>query len=511
MRKVRTNRGVATSLLYPITADQQTKQPSRYLRVETLHNITPLENPAGVRPDKTVPNPLHKYLFGQPEPSAEEIQQYGSADQVPPMKLYAILEAAKIDTPGLHTLLSLSELAFACLFDGNYATTLRECAPYLVELKEDHAFTRTLFTYNPTVVDGHMHVHLWHKEPGIYLRSRASLQTLTRHFQQFTRLYHPQQDRWTYFRFYAPETVSTIIAAFNQQQFETFAPAIHSIIAPTREGICTLLTRRTTPSPETTITPLTAPYRYADFINETTLQPYRQARIGRYEDKAMTFLRKQFTPATRALNDEQLRQVIRTAYKQARKRGVVTERELLKYLIPVMFWGSYFEEDPQYQAQRISAGWSDEDGKACHNPYVSPLLRATDAWFRDTRTDLEKPRDIVTGFAQIYQKPTQPVSLTLVTRHMLTIWPARTRVLPQTQLQPFIQATYRIARNNNLTGSDSIMYICLAQYFGYRCMDDPLYPWIGAALKDTSSPQEKRRLRLEQSILDYWDSLLEQT
>jgi hypothetical protein len=44
-------------------------------------------------------------------------------------------------------------------------------------------------------------VHLWHKEPGIYVRSRADFEDLWKHFRKFTRV-QDESGKWYYFRFW---------------------------------------------------------------------------------------------------------------------------------------------------------------------------------------------------------------------------------------------------------------------------------------------------------------------
>jgi hypothetical protein len=191
----------ALGYLYAIPKGIEETGTVPYLHIETLSDIEPLDGQFDVHPPKTVPDKLYEPLFGQPEPTKQEIEQYGNQDQVPPMKLYAILDAAKVKVPGLRSLLDTSGLDFACLLTGQDYDELKDSAPYIVELKEDNDFTRTLFTYNPNFSDKHLSVHLWHKEPGIYIRSRASLVEVGQHFAQFVRIPDEQGKRY-FFRFW---------------------------------------------------------------------------------------------------------------------------------------------------------------------------------------------------------------------------------------------------------------------------------------------------------------------
>lgn len=173
--------------------DGEPEEPESYLIIEDLEGVEPLDQQFGVHPKKNVPDALKEPLFGEVDASEAEIDAYGSAEAVPPMKTYAILDAAKV--PNLTTYLRVSELKYQCLFQGESAEELKNVAPYLVELEEENTFTRNLFT------SAGMPSNLWDKEPGIYVRSRADFADVRKHFRKFTRI-QDEQGKWYYFRFW---------------------------------------------------------------------------------------------------------------------------------------------------------------------------------------------------------------------------------------------------------------------------------------------------------------------
>ena len=173
--------------------------------ITTLPDIEPLDAQFGAWPRKTVPDGLAEPLFGDVEPDAAAIARYGSPEQVPSMRTYAILDAAKAPYQ-LTGVLSDAGLSFLSLFQGDAAEDFEECAPYLVELSIEHDLTRRLMT---RTADGG---GLWDKGLGIYFRSRAPIEELRRHFRKFTRL--PDADgKWFYFRFWE----SSVIPGFLQR------------------------------------------------------------------------------------------------------------------------------------------------------------------------------------------------------------------------------------------------------------------------------------------------------
>lgn len=152
---------------------------TNYVQIEEIADVEPLNMQLGAAKKKTVPDALYQPLFGQTKAA--------------PQKLYAVLDAAKITN--LSTILATSELQYRCLFKGDAYKELKDVAPYVIELEEDNAFTRSLFTRAGMPGD------LWDKAPGILMRSEGSLDDMWRHFRKFTRV-QDEKGKWYYFRFW---------------------------------------------------------------------------------------------------------------------------------------------------------------------------------------------------------------------------------------------------------------------------------------------------------------------
>lgn len=191
-----------------------------WLIIEEIDGVEPLDAQFVQWPLKNVPDKLYEPLFGQPEPTDAEIEAAGGdPEKVPPMKTYAILDAAKM--PYLLTgAIEASDLKYQSLFQGETQEELKEHAPYLIELDEDNSFTRKLFT-GPKGVNG-----LWEKELGIYIRSRAGFDDIRRHFRKFTRV-QDENGKWFYFAFWK----GYIIKAFY------FEECLQSVTSAFMEGI----------------------------------------------------------------------------------------------------------------------------------------------------------------------------------------------------------------------------------------------------------------------------------
>lgn len=158
------------------------------LLIDQLEGIEPLTAQMGVMQKKSVPDALYDLIFGQPpvQPGAEALS---------PLQTYAVIDAAKIGA--LPEMLERSGLRSLCLFKGQSEQELAEVAPWIVQLHEDSAFTRNLFTR------GRAPWQLWDDAPGVYIRSRCQIDELQAHLRHFTRVQNGQ-DEWFYFRFWEP-------------------------------------------------------------------------------------------------------------------------------------------------------------------------------------------------------------------------------------------------------------------------------------------------------------------
>ncbi|RAU17535.1 hypothetical protein DN062_12655 [Nitrincola tibetensis] len=164
-----------------------------WLTQHLLSDISPLGLQEGVLDKLSVPESLRPYLFAEMESSFVDITRYRKDEQIPPMRTYAILDAARV--PLLLDRLESSDLDYQCLFKGEAEQSLKSAAPYLVELHEDNRFTRQLFSVTGMASD------LWDKYPGVYVRSRALIDELANHFRRFTKVKN-EEGKWLFFRFW---------------------------------------------------------------------------------------------------------------------------------------------------------------------------------------------------------------------------------------------------------------------------------------------------------------------
>lgn len=216
--------------------EDERKGEDSYLNVFELEGIKPLDLQIGIWPKQTVPTELKSWLFGEAGITQREAERYGDLEQLPEMKTYALIDAAKINNFPL--MLEDTDLNYECLFKGKVSEELKEVAAYLVELTLEDSLTCGLFT------ESGLPDHLWNKDCAVFLRSRASLAELRHHFRKFLRLYSKESDSWKYFRFYAPETLRTLVTVFDKNQFEAFAKDVRMFACRSAEDRYIFISRK---------------------------------------------------------------------------------------------------------------------------------------------------------------------------------------------------------------------------------------------------------------------------
>lgn len=220
--------------LYPVETSAGSPEHLA-LRFQAIENIHPLDAQLGRIPKKTVPDQLYAVLFDQPDPVLTEIEMAGGdLTAVPPIRTYAILDAAKV--VNLPELLEHSGLEHRCLFKNQAQEDYGDVAPWLVELNPDSRLLRQLFTR----AEGPG--HFWDAEAAVFLRSRSGIDQLWRHLRKFTQL-RDAHGRMRYFRFWQADLLLDILSCDTNQTalsraFLAPGPSWHiqDVIGIDREG-----------------------------------------------------------------------------------------------------------------------------------------------------------------------------------------------------------------------------------------------------------------------------------
>ncbi|ATG48535.1 hypothetical protein CEW89_13755 [Celeribacter ethanolicus] len=461
-----------------------------YLTI-TEHEIAPLSDQTDIPfwDRAWIAPELKELLFCQPQDG-------------PKMRTYLIVDATlRKNVIGAFDLDNV-DVPVQCLFKGSAAEELKESAPYLIDMTlpdgawDDGglvpAFHKSFFAKH------------WGHNTGIFIRTTALMAEVCGHFRKFTKVQVEADRTWVFFRFWDPQVARSYFESIqgkflkNTQWFDIRdGQQVWRVIGDQSDGkqaweLIPALQMREGKHVTGQI-----------LLSDTELTAISNYRKDRYEMRAMTFFRKQFSRLADTLSDEQLRGVIRLAYQNAKKRGISSERDHFKYLIIVAFWGSYFEDDPQYQPALNKVLWTNTEYKQ-----FDRLFELIDQSDEGRRKDLEHPMRTLLGFERLYSRPISEITHEAVEERLRAIWPNGMQGLSSKDARAFIDCSGRIGQRLGLNGSDIVAYICLALYFGANFAQDPIYPWAQTVLK--MSDETRRRHALGDAVMTYFKNLMEQ-
>jgi len=136
----------------------------------------------------------------------------------PALSTFVILDGATI--PDLLPKLEEEAPEYACLYRGELEPDLAECAPYLVQLKSDGAFTRWVVTEG------------WGNHWGVFVLAMTDINTLRRHFRGFLMVMSPERKR-LYFRYYDPRVLRTFLPTCNAAELAMLFGPVNAYLAET--------------------------------------------------------------------------------------------------------------------------------------------------------------------------------------------------------------------------------------------------------------------------------------
>lgn len=152
---------------------------------------------------------LEKLLFNNPDTQA-----------------LALLDGASV--PELPQVLWKERPEHVCLWRGELKPDMAATAPYLVKLKQDHTFTRRVFTEG------------WEKHWGIFALAPVELNIpkLRHHFRTFLMVKDPE-GKQLYFRYYDPRVMRLYLPTCNEEELKTiFGPTQSYIMEDETEDAC---------------------------------------------------------------------------------------------------------------------------------------------------------------------------------------------------------------------------------------------------------------------------------
>jgi Domain of unknown function (DUF4123) len=152
----------------------------------------------------------------------QTLSQYLFAD--PDTSVFAVLDGASV--PGLIKALYQQKPDYVCLYRGELKPDLAECAPYLVELKQDSEFTKWVLEEG------------WGKHWGIFAGASANMVAMRKHFRTFLMVRNPE-DKQVYFRYYDPRVLRIYLPTCNPAETQVmFGPVKSYFCEDEKPEIC---------------------------------------------------------------------------------------------------------------------------------------------------------------------------------------------------------------------------------------------------------------------------------
>ncbi len=155
-----------------------------------------------------------------------------------PYNCFAILDGGRVRN--IAERLGGSGLAHRCLFKDTAADKFGDSGPWILRLDRENKFARDLFSASD---DDPLQTGLWGEGAGILIRSQVSLQGLWQHFRKFTLITDEATGKRYFFRFYAPETLRTIIAGMSEEKLTELGAGCSLICGSDRTHGLTLFMR----------------------------------------------------------------------------------------------------------------------------------------------------------------------------------------------------------------------------------------------------------------------------
>jgi hypothetical protein len=135
--------------------------------------------------------------------------------------LYLLLDAAR--DPAVYGAVRSCGVPSACLYDGKLPPALAEVAPYVVELRARHPFTRRV------LAEG------WGGSWGCLVGTPVALPDLRRHLRRFLRV-ETEDQRKLLFRFYDPRVLRRYLPTCTPDELGTFFGPITRFVTEDEGG-----------------------------------------------------------------------------------------------------------------------------------------------------------------------------------------------------------------------------------------------------------------------------------
>jgi hypothetical protein len=213
---------------------------------------------------------------------------------------------------------------------------------------------------------------------------------------------------------------------------------------------------------------------------------------------ALEYLWRQFPNHCIVLTDPGTRKFIELGVDRAARHGFHSARDLHSYLTLMVFLGSYFDDDPQL-------------------PWAAPLLAQGMPMDRIFDAAVNAVEPVIGPYGEHYRRAliwvrAQPYTSLEVNyggdagasleRWLSDMYVRKFQSLPRPVVAELLHSIEARANRHGIgTRAGLLTLAALMFLLGHAVERDPLYPWAGAVLADTTLPQEAKAAALHREAL----------
>lgn len=423
------------------------------VQVIPIDGVVPLDDRFGVVEAPSVPVALYDALFGPSEPA--------NADDEPPPYTYAVLDAAKIQN--LPELLESSGLKYRCLFTGEAYETSKEAAPWAVQMEDGNSFLRSLFTQSDAFW------HYWDAAPGIYLRSKATLDDIWGHFRRFVKL-QQADGSWLYFRFWDPRILLKLMMSATSEfpdPARLFGAPVVSFVMLDPSSETYMMAMRPVDIPEGRLV-----------CSDRMIAVLQDFAREQFALKLIAHCTPRFPENFARLTPDNVSAMMLATIAAAERLNLNTHGTVTSFAEMRIVLGYGVHNDPMYP-------WVSDGLKQVTEHTQMAVMEAVVATFARYNEAVNGPRNtaffeaLTRARAELNNPPEQSY-LNMLAR----VFPEKYNWIGPVAAQAFLTAiSQQLSAYPNLDPHTVRAYILLCYFMGHRCIDDPQYTWIGPTLE----------------------------
>lgn len=241
-------------------------------------------------------------------------------------------------------------------------------------------------------------------------------------------------------------------------------------------------------------------------IRSAQIRAFEQSSREDFEAEMALHCKEYLSPLGKTIGDEQLRSAIQRAITEAEGHGFTHRGPARLYVDLTLLLGSGFDSDPQYPwAAALLA--SDElveqvhRAEALHEKACEYLQQVGAPNPARARVALEQLATIERGDPALH-----PDGLLADARRLMEqAHPEKCAYTGDAPLQRLLSSA---RTDHGFKTSRSVLSLALLMFaFGHHCDQDPLYSWIGRALRDPDEPDpDLLARRLEREALRWFEA-----